>query len=695
MIRRSAAAVIAAGALVLAGCSTPPSLEDPSRQPQPQIPVSEKLTTSDILNADLPFGPFMSPDGSRVLWIKARYKPGAELPSSDWYVTNTRTLRKTLVHSVDGLIAGLPAWSPDSTAIAYVASAPDETNQVFTIPASGGSPTQVTNVKAGVLAQAWRDNSTIAFTAQVGGTDGRTDDSIHVTLESDDKVRLFEAPIGGGKAKELTHNDDQITSFWISPDGRNAITVQTRASGGGDEYYMQVPNTNYLVDLSDGSEKQVLRDVRFLPGVTWSPDSSTAWAQDAYTPDAITAATVTRLWSLDVASGAEALADLDWPRGIHSQSGSSPPVVATRSGLVAALADGTNPKLAQFAGRPLARQNLDGQHQGSIFGFDVSRDGKKIAYLYSTPSTPPQMYLADLSSGRIGRPRQFTDLNPGWSRRQFVRSEVISWQGALGDPVEGILYYPSGYEPGKQYPLVLMIHGGPFNVDLAEWPSNTYSIYPYQVMAQRGAFVLAPNYHGSSEYGLDFARSIRDGKYYEFPVSDLEGAIDRLTELGMVDENRLGTLGWSNGSILSNALIARDQRFKAASLGAGGDEWLSLWGPAAQGYSLTQYYFGASPIENPELYKDPAMAPFYDAPNVTTPAVMYQGDVDQNVPPGMTWNAFRALQKYGKAPVDLFIFPGEGHDPILRSHQKRKITEDLKLFDKYLFGSSTGTDGSD
>jgi dipeptidyl aminopeptidase/acylaminoacyl peptidase len=100
---------------------------------------------------------------------------------------------------------------------------------------------------------------------------------------------------------------------------------------------------------------------------------------------------------------------------------------------------------------------------------------------------------------------------------------------------------------------------------------------------------------------------------------------------------------------------------------------------------VLEYYFGASPIENPNLYKDPEMAPVYKAEDVRTPVVMYQGEADVSVPASMSWNAYRALHKYGKAPVELFIFPGEGHSPVEAAHQRRKLAEDIKWFDKYLF----------
>jgi len=144
-------------------------------------------------------------------------------------------------------------------------------------------------------------------------------------------------------------------------------------------------------------------------------------------------------------------------------------------------------------------------------------------------------------------------------------------------------------------------------------------------------------------------------------------------------------MGWSQGSILSNALIAHDQRFKVASCGAGGAEWVSYWGKSYVGYSLCEYYLGASPIENPGLYKNPEKAPFYDARKVVTPVIMFIGSEDINVPPSQVWITYRGIQKYGSAPVELYVFPGEPHVLQKLSHQRRKMIEEQKWFDKYFF----------
>lgn len=667
------------------------SLKEPTKTPGKAIPVSKTLTQEDLLYADIPFGPDMSPDGTHVMWCTGKYREGNELPGWKMFVADLATLSTTQVAEGELIPTVFPKWSPDGAAFAFIIAAPDGSNQLFTLPAQGGTPTQLTNEAGGITAFGWRSPGTIVFTRQIPGAESAAsatagDDTIHVTETTDDKVRLFQVDPATDAVKQLTSNDDQITAFWVSPDGARAFVTRTRATHGGDTYYEEIPTLNYLVDLESGREQQVFKSIQNVVGATWSTDSETLYVQWAKTREP---ANTTTLQALNVKSGGETEVGLGWSRGIHSQTNGTNPLHSIKGGFMTLLADGANPKLAIYSGSggTPSRSILKGAHQGNIFNFDVSSDGKTACYYYSTPSRPPQLYTAAIAGGSVEGPRQVSNLNTGWESKEFTRSETITWEGALGEPVEGILTYPNGYVPGKRYPLMLMLHGGPDHVDLDEWASMTYTYYPYQMVAQKGAFVLAPNYHGSTDYGLDFVRSVSNGKFYQYPLEDIEKAITVLSDKGMVDLGRLGTMGWSNGSILSQALIASDQRFKVASCGAGGNEWVSLWGQSKLGYSNVEFYFGASPVEDPGLFKDPKMAPLYNAKNVRTPVVMYQGSADDIVPPDMSWIAFRGLQKYSKAPVEFFIFPGEGHGPIMLSHLKRKLSEDMKWFDKYLFGT--------
>lgn len=680
--------------VALSGCGQSSSVElkDPSKTPGEPIGVVKMLTQDDLLFADLPAGPLMSPDGTKALWMVANYVQGEEMPSWRMSITDLDTLSSSEIASGPGVFTAPPQWAPDGGSLAYVADSEDGTPQLFTISSAGGDPSQITNEPTGVTSFGWRSPEAIVFAESVPGPENEAaqaegDDTIHVTETTDDAVKMFQVDVTSGDVKPVTSNNDQITYLSVSPDGSKAFVTRTNATNGVDEYYQEIPTLNFLVDLDTGKEQQVLQDVRRLNGAAWSNDSKTLYVQESSTPDELVIATTTTLKALDTATNVERDINLNWERGLHSQI--PDPLKATDSGFFSLLADGANPKLARYetAAGDFPKEVLNGDHQGNIFSFDISQDGRKIVYSYSTPSIPPQMYVAEIKGSSITNPRKMTNFNPGWAEKQFTRSETITWEGALGEPVEGILIYPAGYQPDKRYPLMLMIHGGPFHVDLDEWASNTYTIYPYQMVAQKGAFVLAVNYHGSSEYGLEFARSIRDGKYLEYPQQDLENGVQRLVDLGMVDSERLATLGWSNGGVLSHALIADDPRYKAASIGAGANEWVSLWGQSDYGFAVMEYYLGASPIEDPSLYQDPETASFYNAENVKTPVVIYQGTEDRNVPPTSAWIAFRGLQKYGGAPVDLFMFPGEAHDPIMLAHQKRKLSEDMKLFDANFFKS--------
>ncbi len=295
----------------------------------------------------------------------------------------------------------------------------------------------------------------------------------------------------------------------------------------------------------------------------------------------------------------------------------------------------------------------------------------------------PQIYRAQLDGTSITSPVQVTKLNEGLIKgRTFAKSEVIRWKGATGEEVEGILYYPDNYEAGKKYPLITAIHGGPSGHDADAWADSW--AYPNNLLTQRGAFVLKPNYHGSNNYGLKWVESICCGKYYDLETPDINAGVDYLVAKGLVDADRIATMGWSNGSILSTSLITTyPERYKVASVGAGDVEWISDWGNVIFGDSFDSYYFGKSPMEDPELYI--RKSPFFKMDKVQAPVLIFHGTADTNVPPAQSWSYFRALQYYGKVPVKFVVFPGEPHGPRKLTHQMRKVEEEVAWFDKYFF----------
>ncbi|MFZ0087580.1 MAG: prolyl oligopeptidase family serine peptidase, partial [Candidatus Acidiferrales bacterium] len=207
------------------------------------------------------------------------------------------------------------------------------------------------------------------------------------------------------------------------------------------------------------------------------------------------------------------------------------------------------------------------------------------------------------------------------------------------------------------------------------------------LLTQRGAFVLKTNYHGSTGYGLQWVESICCGKYYELEIPDIERGVDNLISKGLVDPDKIGAQGWSNGSILSIQLTVTDpDRYKAASVGAGDVEWLSDWANVDFGESFDNYYFGKSPLEDPQLYLE--KSPLFKMDKVKTPTLIFFGTIDRQVPTEEGWTHYRALYSIGKAPVKFILFPGEAHGPRKLTHQLRKMNEEDAWFDLYLFKTS-------
>jgi len=157
-----------------------------------------------------------------------------------------------------------------------------------------------------------------------------------------------------------------------------------------------------------------------------------------------------------------------------------------------------------------------------------------------------------------------------------------------------------------------------------------------------------------------------------------------------VDAERVATMGWSNGSILSTSLLVTyPSRYKVASVGAGDVEWLSDWGNVDFGQSFDAYYFGKSPFEDPQLYVN--KSPFFKMDKVQAPVLIFHGTADRNVPPAQSWSYFRALQHFDKT-VKYVVFPGEPHGPRKLTHQLRKVEEEAAWFDKYFFKTAKPED---
>ena len=637
----------------------------------------------------------ISPDAKWVVWVKTSGDKDKDARVSNLVLSSLTESREILL-TRGGDNNTQPRWSPDGEWIAFTSTRarpkpkPDTAPmQIWLINAHGGEPWALTELAHAPKRLEWLDKDTLIYSAEEDPAlyeqelkKKKDDSEIVDDAEHAPPVRLYKMNVKDKKVTRLTTNTDWIEDFGVSPDAK--YVAASHAKSLHYTFDQKVRPMVILHDLSGGPDKQLFAELRVrAEGFEWAPDNSGFYMPTPFSSDTrFMTAGITIVYFYDIATGKPTQVNLDSANGLGFNLQTVP------GGFVALLAAGSHDDLALYAaengasGRSWKREAIAGEHAKNLESFRVSDDGKTIVYSSSTASKLSQPYRARLEGGKIDSPAQLAKLNEGLvNGRAYAKSEVIRWKGANDDEVEGILYYPTNYEEGKKYPLITAIHGGPMGSDKDLWGESW--AYPIQLFTQRGAFVLRPNYHGSNNYGLKWAESICCGKYYDLETPDINAGVDYLIAQGKADADRIATMGWSNGSILSTSLITTyPARYKVASVGAGDIEWLSDWGNVDFGQSFDTYYFGKSPFEDPQLYIN--KSPFFKMDKVQAPVLIFHGTADRNVPPAQSWSYFRALQHFDKT-VKYVVFPGEPHGPRKLTHQMRKVEEEAAWFDKYLF----------
>jgi dipeptidyl aminopeptidase/acylaminoacyl peptidase len=637
----------------------------------------------------------ISPDAKWVVWVKTTGDKEKDLRVTNLILSSLTESREIpLTRGSDNNTQ--PRWSPDGEWIAFTSTRarpkpkPDTAPmQIWLINAHGGEPWALTELAHPPKRLEWLDKDALIYSAEEDPAlyeqelKKKKDDS-EVVDDADHAppVRLYKMNVKDKKVTRLSTNTDWIEDFSVSPDHKYAVA--SHAKSLHYTFDQKVRPQVFLHELSTGEQRQIFADLRIRPeGFEWAPDGSGFYMATPFSTDPrFMTAGITIVYFFDVMTGKSTQVNLDTENGLGFDLQTVP------GGFLALLAAGSHDDFARYAAEKGAagwtwkRQIISGEHAKNLEAFRVSEDGKTVVYSSSTASRLSQPYRAQLDGDKLSSPVQLAKLNEGLVKgRAYAKSEVIRWSGANNEEVEGILYYPANYDAAKKYPLITAIHGGPMGADKDLWGESW--AYPIQLFTDRGAFVLRPNYHGSNNYGLKWAESICCGKYYDLETPDINAGVDFLIAQGKVDAERIGTMGWSNGSILSTSLITTyPARYKVASVGAGDIEWLSDWGNVDFGQSFDAYYFGKSPFEDPQLYVN--KSPFFKMDKVQAPVLIFHGSADRNVPPAQSWSYFRALQHFDKT-VKYVVFPGEPHGPRKLTHQMRKVEEEVAWFDKYFF----------
>ncbi len=644
------------------------------------------LTVDDVVNMDSAGRFDISPDGRWVVWVKTTPNPGKNnrrgnvyLSSSDGRVTVQLTRGD---HSDTS-----PRFSPDGGRVAFRSARGEKSKaQIYVLDLRGGEAEKVTGEATGVREFDWLDDGSFIFSARMDSTLRerklkKDKDDVIVVADPDNyaPVRLFVHDIDAKKTRRLTTNSGAVLEFAVSPDRRWVVTNENQDVDY--RYNHDVPPKQFLVEIANGHRREICDAPHLNPhGFQWDAGGDGFYCVREIASDTTdTFVAIRRLFYYEMSADSLRAVPLDGENGLGRD------FFVVEDGLVVALADGVSDRIVHTdAGGRNARVI---HTEKPVRLAAARRDGRRVVYTTSDASTIPEVMVATLVGGSFQNPTRLLELNKALKEKTLSETAIVSWTGARGDTVEGVLYYPPAYVDTVAYPLVALIHGGPTGVD-PDFFTERWSNYPH-VMAAKGAFVLKVNYHGSGNYGLEWMESIRN-HYYELEVPDILAGIDYLVATGLVDESRIGIMGWSNGAILAIMCGLESDRFKAMCAGAGDVNWTSDYGNCAFGAGFDEAYFGGAPWDSTEAYI--AKSPLFRMEEMKTPTLIMFGAKDTSVPTEQGWQHFRAMQTIGAAPVRFLLFPGAGHGLAKLSHQRRKMNEELAWFDTYLFGIERETD---
>lgn len=643
---------------------------------------SKTLTVPDVLYMESAGEFDISPDGAWAVWTKRtlnKEKNGRQLNIFLTNIADTVTFQVTR----DFVTDSAPKFSPDGSLIAFIRSKGKEKPQIYLYDMKGGEPVKLTATTTGVRSCAWRNPVEILFTAPEDSTfrektlKKKKDDAVVVADQKHyQPVRLFGIDKKGKKVKRITVNSGVITEFAVSPDGRWVVTNENQDINYNYDY--RVPPKQFLLDLETNESREIFSEPHVNSfGFKWDNTSSGFFCFRRIASDsADTYVSIRHLFYYDLDSKRLGKVPVDWERGFGWSYG------IVKGGAVATLADGVRDRIIHITktkkgfGKP--RLVADSGESRMLLG--AGRGGNLIVYTSSTASSVPVIMTASIKNGKLKDEKELIRLNEKLKAKRLARTEVITWTGALDDEIEGILYYPLDYTEGERYPLVVSLHGGPSGVDRDFFTEN-WSNYPH-LLASKGTFVLKVNYHGSGNYGLRWVESIK-GHYYDYEVPDILSGVEHLVERSLVDKERVGIMGWSNGSILAIECCLRSDIFKALCAGAGDVNWISDYGNCAFGAAFDNAYLGGAPWDMPETYM--RKSPLFRMHRMSTPTLILFGTEDTNVPTEQGWEHFRAMQQTAETPVRFILFPGAAHGLRKPSHQQRKMHEEIAWFEKYLF----------
>ena len=664
-MRRRPLALLAA---LLAVASTAPLARAQTQRP---------MTFHDILALRSVSDAQISPDGQWVAYVVGQADTAKDATVSHIYLVPTAAGEPRQFTTGDKSDSR-PRWSPDGKWIAFI-SERGEHPDIYLISATGGEARQLTDSKTGVSNFQWSpDGTRIAYVAEQPLTAAEEkkvkDKEDAVVIDHDYRYNhIYTIDVASKQVTGVVTGNEQASDPEWSPNGESIAYVSNPTPKADDGRLSDI----HVVPSTGGTPRLLVANDGQDQAPRWSPDGTSI----AY---------LTRMGKRDVV-GQEQLA-------VIPAAGGTPRLVtagffyqpnpATWSADGRTLYFSANVRttsqlfrVSATGGAPSALTNVEGVISGATF----SRDQSMLAFTKTDTHHPADVFVARAAEHLALEQR--TDHNPQVRELALARSEIVHWKGADGMDVEGILYYPVGYQPGKRYPMVTEVHGGPAYAWDQSFPADW--VNSAEVYAGRGWAVFLPDPRGSTNFGDAFLRAnVKDwggGDYH-----DIQTGIDHLIALGIADSSKLAQSGWSYGGYMTAWTLTQTNRFKAVMVGAGLTDMPSMYGTNDIPSTILEYFLG-EPWDDPAQYAARSAMTFIK--QARTPTLIQQGQADHRVPIGQSQELYLGLA-HNHVPVELVFYPREPHGLREPRHQITKMENEYAWFAKWVLGQTVRGPGT-
>ena len=654
----------------------------------PRSQTRRPLEPNDIFELKNVGDPRISPDGAWIAYTVSSLDQKDDSSDTDIYMvsaTGGQPVRLTSSKKPETS----PRWSPDGRYLAFLSSRDGKKTQVYLLDRRGGDAQPITSYKTGASSIAWSpDSSKIALLvsdpdpADPDGADGDAKDKKPKPYVI---TRLQFMRDGEGYLNEIrrhlhvfdvaTKTDTQILAdrwddgapAW-SPDG-SLIAFSANRTENPDA------NENSDIFVVEPRHGATPRALTTSAGADSSPVFSPDGRSIAYLaggdPKDIWYATNT-LAIVPVGGGAPRLLTSGLDRNV-----SRPQFAPDGGGVFFLVEEGGNSHIGRV---PATGGSIDRVVDGErdVVAYDIALKTGDVAFLESLPQQPGEVSFA--AAGFRSSPTRVTHVNDEFLAKVALGTvERFKAKSADGTMIDAFLTRPPNAVAGQRLPAILRIHGGP--VSQYSTAFNT----EWQMLAAGGYAVVAANPRGSSGYGRAFSRAIY-ADWGNKDYDDVMAAVDAAIAMNAADPDRLGVGGWSYGGILTDHVISKTTRFKAAISGASEFNYLANYG-TDQYQRVWEAELGL-PWQNSALWMK--LSPFYRLDKIVTPTLVVGGDADMNVPILGGEQLYQGLKRLGRE-TELVVYPGETHAIRRPSFQKDRYERYLAWYGKYLKPNKTST----